>query len=95
MQRQKRHLLSRGDMEHMHALACLRGLPQQPLGRGERRLRIAPLAMARWVALALQGDALAKPCFVLGVKGGAPPDRGEDVRQGLLVIDEKVSGGGA
>jgi hypothetical protein len=51
--------------------------------------------MTRRVALALQGDALAKPCFVLGVEGGAPLGRGKDARQGLLVIDEKVSGGGA
>ena len=53
MQREQRHLLARGDMQHMHPLACGGGDPQQPLGRSERRADIAPFAVARRIAFAL------------------------------------------
>ena len=36
-----------------------------------------------------------QPRLVLGVEGGAPPDGGEDARQRLLVVDQKIAGGGA
>ncbi len=95
VQREQRHLLAGRHMEHVHALAGLRGEPHQALGRGERRLRVAPLAVAGRIALALELDALLQPRFVLGMKGGAPADRGKNTRQGFLVVDQEVAGRGA
>ena len=69
--------------------------PQQPLGRGERRFRVAPFAVARRIALALQLGALLQPRLVLGMEGGAAADPGEDARERLLVVDQKVAGGRA
>ena len=41
----------------------------------------------RRIALSLQGHALLEPRFVLGMKGRAPPDLGEDARESFLIVD--------
>ena len=65
MQRKQRHLLAGGDMQDMHALARRGGDPQQTLGRGERSPDVAPFAVARRIAFALELHALLQPRLIL------------------------------
>ena len=59
VQREQRHLLAGRHMQHMHALAGRGGEPQQPLGRGERGLWVAPFAVACRDRPRAGADALA------------------------------------
>src|SRR5438552_12735577 len=79
-------------MEDMDAISTRPGESQEPFGAQSRRFGIAPLGMARGIAVALLALAALEAILILAVKGGATADATQDAANAFIILDEKLAG---